>query len=110
MYKYLPDDDVIVMKTLITVAKLNGANLFMSNGSGETTIYNSSSVFLKDIDGGVEEFGITFFDDYGKRLGTFCIVLGNGDYITIADYYINDWTEKIDKLVTEKIESKQWFE
>lgn len=103
----LPDDDVVCLSLLIETAQQFGASpVFVSTVDEYPSLHFTTHDFLKDCEGGCEEFAIRFFSSDGKYLGSFYVVLGNGDYTTIADYGVNDWTTEVDKALTAKIEAK----
>lgn len=94
--EYLQSDDVKAIRRLARVAAENGAEsvkVYDSEGFVEKCPCNGDSL-LQAIDGLDIDVTLRFFAGC-KKLGAFFLVLGNGDDTTVADYGVNDWTDKV---------------
>lgn len=95
--EYLQIDDVIAIRELALSASRNGAvtvSVYDSEGFVERVACTPSAL-LESIDGMDIDVSLKFRDEGGKKLGWVDLVLGNGDNTTIADYGINEWTDKV---------------
>ena len=95
--EYLQIDDTIAIRELALSASRNGAvtvSVYDSEGFVERVACTPSAL-LESIDGMDIEVSLKFRDAEGKKLGWVDLILGNGDNTTIADWGVNDWTEKV---------------
>ena len=102
-------DDYFVISNALIIAKELGAEYFTSNASGEITLYFNHRDFIKDADGGLEEFCITMFDHFGKKLGRLYFILGNGDYTALYDYTDNDFCNVVFNQLNARIDALEWW-
>ena len=95
--EYLQNDDIVAIRELALTAHRYGAvyvSVYDSEGFVEK-VACTPSVLLEAIDGLDIDVSLKFRDEEGKKLGWVDLVLGNGDNTTIADYGINEWTDKV---------------
>ena len=95
--KYLQVDDAIAICELASRASNQGAttvSIYDSEGFVEKVACTPGAL-LEAIDGLDIDVSLTFRNFEGKKLGWVDLVLGNGDNTTIADWGVNDWTEKV---------------
>lgn len=99
--EYLLHDDEYILSKLAEYAKRAGATKVRFLGEEndiETTDLTHKGI-VELVDGGEENFGLSFFDKEGNRLGWFGVVLGNQDFTTIFDYTDNPWSDKIGEAI-----------
>lgn len=95
--KYLQNDDIIAIRELALSASRNGAvtvSVYDAEGFVEM-VSCTPSALVEAIDGLDIDVSLKFRDEKCKKLGWVYLVLGNGDNTTIADYGINEWTDKV---------------
>ena len=98
--EYLQIDDIIAIRELALTAHRYGAvyvSVYDSEGFVEM-VSCTPSALLESIDGMDIDVTLKFRDEKCKKLGWVSLVLGNGDNTTIADWGMNDWTEKVCNL------------
>lgn len=95
--EYLQNDDIVAIRELALSASRNGAvtvSVYDSEGFVERVACTPSAL-LKSIDGMDIDVTLKFRGEDGHMFGWVDLVLGNGDNTTIADWGVNDWTEKV---------------
>lgn len=95
--KNLQVDDTVAIYELASRAANSGAvtvSIYDSEGFVEKVACTQNAL-LEAIDGMDTEVSLKFRDGSGRKLGLVYLVLGNGDNTTIADWGVNDWTEKV---------------
>lgn len=95
--KYLQSDDTVAIYELASRASSQGAttvSIYDSEGFVEK-VPCTQNALLESIDGMDIEVSLKFRDGNGRKLGWVDLILGNGDNTTVADWGVNDWTEKV---------------
>lgn len=114
MAKYLGYEDELSISELLNVALKNGAesvSVCDSEGDTEHFYFDSNPDAVEDsvielLDGGDMFYRFSFYkgdSEHETHLGTFYVCLGNDDGSAVYDYSCQEWCDKVQAELDERV-------